>query len=639
MTDDNDENIAVAAAKSVSRELSGSTFPQSLARLYSHHTRLRAGEPGLPSWSVELTDARLRDVKRLIHSAFVLKDQKYASGAEWKKPLLRAGEILEWLDHPSVHTQQVPVHLLSAGCYQMAGYSARASGLLNSRESQGQFESSSYLEHEILSAFFRSEFTRLYNHIVNFWGHKINGNQEKEYDSTWGIVFEQTVRSMGVLYSYIRWGNHERIDEAISKLDRISKVLLHSDNQFSWILSKLVYETAQKYHIHSMRYCLYETKETLSKSGKLALENYVRYNYLQDKAIAWPSQRRGFEKINDKQSFALCTPTGSGKTTVAEVALLNGLFEPRNRDANLSEPLALYLVPSRALAAEVESEIDEVLSSLEAESVTVTGLYGGVDWGPTDTMLSDGQKTVLVCTYEKAEAILRFIGSSFVDRINLIVIDEAHKVEHRKKDQEQLIKGNSRPLTFESITSRIIGYTDGSVRVIALSAVAEDIDDILASWVSRDENSQAISVHYQSTRNLIGRLKCHYNRRYEIEYDLLDGREIKAEAARKPFVPNPFPPCPEVPDEYWETSPIKQLRPSALWAAINIAAPGEGTERSSVFIFVPQNAEHYAKTFVELLCNHWEPAELPNFFDPPTEEKKLARISHDEISIGRVGLL
>jgi hypothetical protein len=81
----------------------------------------------------------------------------------------------------------------------------------------------------------------------------------------------------------------------------------------------------------------------------------------------------------------LCTPTGSGKTTVATHAVVQDLFaDPYDDPLGLAGigpgNLVLYLVPSRALAAEIEGRSAQDLKGIAAEPVVVTGLYGGVDW-------------------------------------------------------------------------------------------------------------------------------------------------------------------------------------------------------------------------------------------------------------------
>ncbi len=97
-------------------------------------------------------------------------------------------------------------------------------------------------------------------------------------------------------------------------------------------------------------------------------------------------QLKGIERLVEGNSFALCTPTGSGKTSVAELAIIQSLFATYNPATSVAndivtqlsaslraKPLVIYLVPSRALAVEVEVKLARVLSKLDT-SIIVTGL-------------------------------------------------------------------------------------------------------------------------------------------------------------------------------------------------------------------------------------------------------------------------
>src|SRR5262249_39608291 len=159
-----------------------------------------------------------------------------------------------------------------------------------------------------------------------------------------------------------------------------------------------------------------------------------------------------------------CTPTGSGKTTVATIAIVQALFATPVNQPDLivgnASNLVLYLVPSRALAAEVESRLAADLRGLAAEPVVITGLYGGIDWGPTDAWVQADRLTIVVCTFEKADALLRFLGILFLDRIRLIVIDEAHMVEHSNQTITRASEGPSRSLRLEQLGARILRARD-----------------------------------------------------------------------------------------------------------------------------------------------------------------------------------
>jgi replicative superfamily II helicase len=84
----------------------------------------------------------------------------------------------------------------------------------------------------------------------------------------------------------------------------------------------------------------------------------------------------------------------------------------------------------------------------------ITGLYGGIDWGPTDAWLTSDDRTVLICTYEKAEALIRFLGPLFLARLSLVVLDEAHMVQF-DGSMENLRNAESRSLRLESLIARL----------------------------------------------------------------------------------------------------------------------------------------------------------------------------------------
>jgi hypothetical protein len=103
------------------------------------------------------------------------------------------------------------------------------------------------------------------------------------------------------------------------------------------------------------------------------------------------------------------------------------------------------------LAAEVEGRLAQDLRGIAANPVTVTGLYGGVDWGPTDAWIQTDRPTVVICTFEKADALLSYLGVLFLDRVRLVIIDEAHMVEQEEARLSGLEDGSSRAFRLEQL--------------------------------------------------------------------------------------------------------------------------------------------------------------------------------------------
>jgi DEAD/DEAH box helicase len=496
----------VTLASQLVESFVSSGLPPLVARLYSHHTRLRENQSGLMTWSQMEANNHLHDVMRLLEVASV---QRQTEDSQWQKTVLRAGEILEWLPISDTNSEDLSTRLFAAACYQLAGYPARASGLLGQDGGQDN-------ESRILVALLKADFVGLLEQIAGYWARtlpKIQGTATSNSQNANVIqeaIVRETVSALGLLCAVMRWGEDSRIHKALDKLTAVSKVVLHGRNPYSWILSKLCAEVAATYVENSMRQHLNILIENMDRDGVTVFERYLRYGFQSGKSMAWPSQVRGIQMLSEQESFALCTPTGSGKTTVAELAILQSLFPNNdNSQPSILAPLVVYLVPSRALATEVEVKLSRVLQrSTSSQQVTVTGLYGGTDWGPTDAWLTTNEKTVLICTYEKAEALMKFLGSFFLPRTTLVVIDEAHTVQ-LSGGVESLQKSENRALRLESLGARLFRSLDRDrCRIVALSAVAAEAEGALARWISHQDDANPIKEFYKSTRQLIGRLEC-----------------------------------------------------------------------------------------------------------------------------------
>ena len=472
-----------------------------VARLYSHYARLGQEREGLRSWTDGDAEKLLNNAVELVEAAFIEQEQSDRASESWQSSMRRAGEILEWLSHPGIGLSYIPTQLLASAAYQLAGYPARSAGLL-------AYDLSTASESQALRRFLQVDFPSLFSCLIEYWAKfqptdrterveqdGASWSQDPESFSQWvrQLVVGSTLSALGALAAEMRWGDEHRVDRAIAKLVAISKLLLHSDDPYSWLLAKMCAMVSSTYMDSSLRRHLRDL--SLSQRGQGMLGRYLRQSYQSGKTLAWPSQLRGIERLQKEESFALCTPTGSGKTTVAEIAILQGLFSSAGdslRENYGLEPLVIYLVPSRALAAEVEFKLSQVFEQMDSgvASVIITGLYGGTDWGPTDAWLTRDTPTVLICTYEKGEALVRFMGPSFLGRVSLVIVDEAHSVQFDDKHTD-LQRAESRPLRLEVLSTRLFSRVEQNEgRIIALSAVAKGIENVLASWVAGTLDAQ-----------------------------------------------------------------------------------------------------------------------------------------------------
>lgn len=616
----------------LSGKLAGRALPASIAKLYSQFTRLNANQPSLKAWRPDEAHERLHEAVLLVDAGLLKRQATLPEpGKDHRPDLLRAAEILEWLSHRDIRPSGVPVALLAGAAYQLAGYPARSASLTSLAKDDDQLS-------DILRSFVRADFQDVTNRLLHLWAQMDrplfgrepielrSGERFSERLHEW-VVWE-VASSIGALLSWIRWGDDDRLEKAQGHLDTIADVMLHSSSPYSWLTAKLCAEVAKEYARKSLRR---NVASFLEGPGARALERYVRLAFQSNRSLAWPSQLEGLRRLATGESFALCTPTGSGKTAVAEIALILSLFQEERESLvealGSDAPLALYLVPSRALAAEVESKLDAALRPVAGRNLVVTGLYGGIDWGPTDAWLTRNQPTVLICTHEKAEALLRFLGPQFLQRLSLVILDEAHNVQVDASPDEgqarSMLRGENRSLRLESVMARLLTIKgDTPLRTIALSAVVTD-GNSLDRWVGQRRESRAVEVEYWSTRRLVGRLLCRPGDRFELWYDLLDGALLKfseQDETDGPYVLDPFPPMPKASDR--GSGIDVRARPLSLWAAMSMAASGGDGHGQSVLISVPQRPEWYAQTFLDLLTADWRNTSLPEYFTTSSKSDK-----------------
>ncbi len=584
------------------------------AKLYSQRLHRDMGREGLASFTPGDVHVYLDEAMLLLECGFL--ERTAAPSSAWRNGVKRAAEILEWLSQSSLRPPGAPLHLLAAAAYQLADYPAMALGHL-------QFIPDEQSISVLLREFLRANFPATLEATRRFWrDHRVLELADRidRADLT-THAFQQIVMCIGTMCSYLRTGTDGTRERALIKLDRLAAGLLYSRDPYSYLLAKLVAAISRRF----IETCLWPQIDALrassSEAAGAALVQFGRSAFANGRALVWPAQTAGIERLRANSPFVLCTPTGSGKTTVATLGLAQDLFaEPRSDQIGQAAPwpgnLAFYLVPSRALAAEVEGRLAEDLKEIAAEPVVVTGLYGGVDWGPTDAWIQTDRPTIVICTFEKADALLRYLGILFLDRVRVVIIDEAHMVEQDQGRLAGLADGSSRSFRLEQLGARLLRARDAyGFRLIALSAVAARAAPALARWICSAPNPAPITSSYRSTRQMLGRLEVNAGGHYAIRYDLMDGRSLRfhdAYPADTPFVPNPFPPIPGGIDAALGVE--VRLRAPTLWAALQLAARRRDGSAPSVLISLTQSVEAFASTCADLM-DAWPQNALPNYHE------------------------
>jgi helicase len=178
-----------------------------------------------------------------------------------------------------------------------------------------------------------------------------------------------------------------------------------------------------------------------------------------------------------KARMVISMPTGAGKTRIAELAILQALTWPQNLSC-------IYVVPTRALVAQVEHDLTVNLGLLGYRVSSVAGTYELSDMERFVLNTCD----VLVTTPEKLSLLIRR-GEEIIERAGLFVFDEGHNVAQR-----------DRGLTLE-LTVVEVKRKCPDARILLLSAVMPDKANVaqIANWLA-DGQGDVISVDWRPTR-------------------------------------------------------------------------------------------------------------------------------------------
>lgn len=181
-----------------------------------------------------------------------------------------------------------------------------------------------------------------------------------------------------------------------------------------------------------------------------------------------PIQTQVFNAVyNSDDNIFVGAPTGSGKTTIAEFAVLRLLSQ--NPDGR-----CVYLVPRDALAELVFSDWQQKFGGILGKKVVLLTGETGTDL----KLLAKGQ--VIICTAEKWDVLSRrWKQRKNVQNVQLFIVDEL-----------QLIGGEDGPV-LEVVCSRmryISSQIEKQIRIVALSASLADARDV-AQWLGCNANA------------------------------------------------------------------------------------------------------------------------------------------------------
>lgn len=197
------------------------------------------------------------------------------------------------------------------------------------------------------------------------------------------------------------------------------------------------------------------------------------------------TQRNSLSKVisEENNGCVVSIPTSSGKTRIAEIAILDSIS--KNEGSKV-----LYIAPFRSLAYEVENSLDEIFHSI---GISVSHLYGGNLFSKLDKKVID-ESDVIIATPEKAKAMLRG-NNKILDQIKLVVIDEGH-----------LLGANKRLIVNEIFYEELKYFIkQNNGRFLLLSAVLPNAED-LAEWLT-DSSENIFKENWRPSDERLGVLQ------------------------------------------------------------------------------------------------------------------------------------
>ncbi|WP_248895841.1 ATP-dependent DNA helicase [Haloplanus halobius] len=170
----------------------------------------------------------------------------------------------------------------------------------------------------------------------------------------------------------------------------------------------------------------------------------------------YPPQAETVEKgITEGESLVASVPTASGKTLVAELAMLSSVHRGGT---------ALYIVPLRALASEKKAEFER-WADFDIDVGISTGNYeSSEEWLAS--------RDIVVATSEKVDSLVRN-GAPWLEDLTCVVADEVH-----------LVDDPNRGPTLEVTLAKLRRITP-DLQVVALSATVDNADAV-ADWLDAE---------------------------------------------------------------------------------------------------------------------------------------------------------
>lgn len=208
-------------------------------------------------------------------------------------------------------------------------------------------------------------------------------------------------------------------------------------------------------------------------------------------------QLQGWPRIRAGDHALIAAPTGSGKTLAAFLHALDDLL--RRGDALPAELQIVYVSPLRALANDVQKNLQQPLAELRERDPTLPEVRVAVRSGDTPasqrTAMLRRPPHILVTTPESLYILTTTErGRAMLGSARTLIVDEIHALAGSKR-------GSHLALTVERL-DRLVTQSGGRLQRIGLSATQRPIDQTAGLLVGRGRECAIVDVGHRRDLDL-----------------------------------------------------------------------------------------------------------------------------------------
>ncbi|MCB2353138.1 DEAD/DEAH box helicase [Clostridium estertheticum] len=280
------------------------------------------------------------------------------------------------------------------------------------------------------------------------------------------------------IIQYIYSGNEESLEKAKEIICDLIEISSINEEPHLWWVFRLLSLINKDYKRASL---WGRVLPIINSDNKDMVKLYILANAYKKNSISqlFKSQIDCLAQVVSDKGAVISIPTSSGKTKIAEIAILKSLIEHPHS-------MCLYIAPFRALAFEVENSLSSTLGLI---GYSVSHLYGSTQYTQIDKALVEDSE-IIIATPEKAKAIIRSTDE-LIERLKLVIIDEGH-----------LIGKHDRYITSELFIDELkVSLKANGGKMLLLSAVLPNLTDF-SRWITGEENLIASSNWRPSSQRL-----------------------------------------------------------------------------------------------------------------------------------------